>query len=160
MKAIELALLALSTGCAYGPEHLDSLYLQRNSIQSEIDNVETRSNIPSRDPEIRRQREEAHQALLKAAAARSEAEKKAIDEKRAADAAKEAEEKEFLASLTPPLRLQWMMHLDQVAQDKEHQAAAARKDLQDREFKKEMDRKRAWRQALMGTPTVDVNVNN
>jgi hypothetical protein len=97
------ALVALvGVGCAsYRPEHLDSLYSQRDQFQKLIDQVEKKYDIPSRDPVIRAQQEREHRARV----ARAEQE-------RALERARHEEEQAFLGKLDASQRLTWMMHQD------------------------------------------------
>jgi hypothetical protein len=95
------AALLLAVGCEYGPEHLDAFYRERDRWQALIDGVEARHHLPSRDT------------------ARREAAERALDER----ADEERRFAEWLASLTPEQRFEWMKLREELAaKERMHQA--------------------------------------
>jgi outer membrane PBP1 activator LpoA protein len=84
-------------GCEYGPEHLDALYFQRDHFQRLIDGVEARNELASRDKPKR-------EAVLAA-----------VEDERRARAEREKLYQEWLKSLTPEQRFQWMMKQEELS---------------------------------------------
>ena len=99
--AAAVLVLFLAAGCEYGPEHLDAFYRERDRWQALIDGVEARHHLPSRDTA---RREAAERAL----------EERADEERRFA---------EWLATLTPEQRFEWMKLREELAaRERMHQA--------------------------------------
>jgi hypothetical protein len=87
-----IAVLSLLTlGCRYGPNHLDFLYAQRNVWQREIDRVEKTHNLRSRD------------------AVKRELGLVELETRKRERAEHERAFREWLASLAPEERAQWML---------------------------------------------------
>jgi hypothetical protein len=134
------ALAPFFAGCEYGPEHLDALYQARNHFQTQIDMVEKKYRLKSRDPvkDDREQEGKLEQCRL----ALQDREKQCQVEK--ASLAKEVDSlvKErdlFLQELTsfdddwfkglpPELQVKWRIHRDLLLLDPQRRSEAAREE--------------------------------